>query len=522
MKKILLVNFLAAGACVFAQTYCTPEFTNGCISGDVINSFEIPSAGFSHNDTGCSPESYGDYTSQTINLNAGINYPFSITHGFSDQYVRIWIDFDNNGTFDDMAPELVAEGSSIVTTTDGIIAIPSTAIPGTYRMRVADRYIEPPIPCNFVGNGEVHDYTVAIGALPSCIAPDNLSLSAVTSNSATISWTAPASTIGVGYEYYISPTNTVPTSSTAATGSVGPNSVSAQLSGLIPATTYYAWVRSVCSTSDKSGWSLGISFDTECAAEIPSYINDFTGFPGNCWKQASGGNPATGSTGNIMHWWGDYFLNTGNDGAAKINLSSNDTAAWLKTVPFDLSAGGYSVKFDYGVTTSMSTTSSSMGSDDVIQFLVSGDGGITWTVLQTWDAANTPSNISTTYSFDLTSYTGANTVFALYASDGSVDDPENYDFFIDNFKIESVLATSEVSGIKESIKAYPNPFIGILNISKAELVKSVSVSDAAGRWVKTISNPSSALQLGDLKQGMYLITLEMKDGTQQTIKAIKK
>ncbi len=86
----------------------------------------------------------------------------------------------------------------------------------------------------------------------------------------------------------------------------------------------------------------------------------------------------------------------------------------------------------------------------------------------------------------------------------------------------SALSTSEVSGAKNEIKAYPNPFADVLNISDISKVKSLSVVDLAGRVVKTIDNPSSALQLGDLKQGMYLVTLNMKDGSKQTIKAIKK
>ncbi|PIF44973.1 putative secreted protein (Por secretion system target) [Chryseobacterium sp. 52] len=530
MKKILLANLLMIGTFTLAQTYCIPEFDEGCSGGDVINSFEIPSAGFSHLDTGCSQASYGDYVNQTINLNAGLNYSFSVTHEYSSQNVRIWIDFDNNGTFDDAAPELVAEassvGSDVNSITNGVISIPSTVTPGSYRMRVADRFSSQPEPCNTLGYGEAHDYTVVIGAVPSCLSPSNLTSNTVTSNSAAISWTASTSTVGVGYEYYYSQTNTAPTSTTVATGSVGASSTSVPLPNLSPATNYYVWVRSVCSASDKSGWSLGATFVTDCAVIVPTttYTNDFSTFPGTCWEQASGGDASTGPDDIEELWYDGDFLNA-NDGnnSAKINLFSTGTVAWLKTVPFNLSAGGYRVKFDYGITEFFDTTSSSMGSDDVVQFLVSGDGGNTWTVLQTWDAANGASNTSTTYSYDLTSYTGANTVFAFYASEGAVNDSEDYEFFVDNFKIESAsLATSEVSKGKENIKAYPNPFTDVLNISKADMVKSVSVTDVSGRLVKTIENPSSALHLEDLKQGLYFVTLNMKDGSKQMIKAIKK
>jgi len=86
----------------------------------------------------------------------------------------------------------------------------------------------------------------------------------------------------------------------------------------------------------------------------------------------------------------------------------------------------------------------------------------------------------------------------------------------------SLLATGEISGAKNTIKVYPNPFVEVLNITDISNVKSVSVTDIAGRLVKTITNPSAALPLSELNSGLYLITLELKDGSKQTIKAIKK
>jgi len=87
---------------------------------------------------------------------------------------------------------------------------------------------------------------------------------------------------------------------------------------------------------------------------------------------------------------------------------------------------------------------------------------------------------------------------------------------------KGALSTAETAKAKDAVKAYPNPFTDVLNISKIELVKTVSISDVSGRLVKTIENPSSVLHLADLKQGLYFVTLQMKDGSKQTIKAIKK
>lgn len=87
---------------------------------------------------------------------------------------------------------------------------------------------------------------------------------------------------------------------------------------------------------------------------------------------------------------------------------------------------------------------------------------------------------------------------------------------------KNTLGTSEVSNAKNSIKVYPTPFTDVINISDVSKVKSVAITDIAGRLVKTIDQPTSALYLGELKSGMYLVTLLMKDGSQQTAKTIKK
>lgn len=527
MKKILLTSFFSLGIGLSAQTYCTPEFASGCDDGDQIDSFEIPSAGFSHLNTGCSTGAYGDFTAQTINLNAGLNYPFSVTHNYESQNIRIWIDFNNDGTFDDAAPELVAEASSVttsaVTVTDGIIIIPVTVTPGTYRMRVGDRYSSQPEPCNMYGYGEAHDYTVNIGAAPSCVAPSNLAVNNILAYSAELAWVASPSTIGVGYEYYRSTSSTLPTASTTPTGSVGTSATSVLLSGLQPATTYYVWVRSACTATENSQWSAGTSFTTACASVVPSYTNDFSTFMPLCWEQQSGGSPTSPPTDNIQYWYESGFLNSGYTGSAVINLYSSDRAGWLKTVAFDLSAGGYQVKFDYGMTEYYGTDPSAMGSDDVIHFLVSSDGGNTWTILQTWEASNAPSNTTTQFSYNLSAYTGANTIFAFYGTDGTVDDSEDYEFFVDNFIVEQAqLSTVETAAVKNTVKTYPNPFTDVLNISDSGNVKSVMITDTVGRLVKTIDNPGSALHLEDLRAGMYFVTLKMKDNSQQTIKVVKK
>ncbi len=527
MKKLLSISLFSLALSMSAQTYCVPAFASGCTYGDQIDSFMIPGAGFSHLDTGCSSGSYGDYTSQTINFNAGVNYAFTVTHGFSGQKIRMWIDFNDDGTFDETT-ELVATGSSVSNTTNDFIAIPANAPLGTHRMRVGDRYSTPPMPCDTEGWGEAHDYTVNIGAVPNCVAPSNLSVTAVADTTATLSWTATSSTVGVGYEYYVATSNTAPSDAATATGSVSSPAVSASLNNLAPITTYYVWVRSVCTTTERSAWSLSASFTTLCSVIIPNYTFDFVDGINPCWSNADSGTPATGPSGTSSNWYEDGFLNDGYEGAMKVNLYTSSFFpttfdAWLITPAFNLSGGGYRVKFDYGLTEYGDTTPGNLGSDDIVQFVVSQDGGTTWTVLQTWDTNTSPSNNSTQYVFDLTGYNSANTKFAFYATNGAVADASDVEFFIDNLVVEqNVLSTSETGAAKNSVKVYPNPFSDVLNISDTANVKNILITDVSGRLIKTLANSGSALQLGELKQGMYFVTLEMKDGSRQTFKVIKK
>ncbi|MGL6129816.1 fibronectin type III domain-containing protein [Chryseobacterium artocarpi] len=97
-------------------------------------------------------------------------------------------------------------------------------------------------------------------SLGKCFFPTSLQVSAITPTTAILSWAAPASPPADGYEYYISTANTPPDSGTTPTGTT--SILTANLSQLSTNTTYYWWVRSACSTTDKSIWVSGGSFST--------------------------------------------------------------------------------------------------------------------------------------------------------------------------------------------------------------------------------------------------------------------
>lgn len=277
---------------------------------------------------------------------------------------------------------------------------------------------------------------IILELLPSCVEPTTVAASNITPDGATLSWTAPSTVPANGYEYYYSTTNTAPTATTVATGTS--SGVSTPLSGLTANTTYYVWVRSICSATDKSAWSVMSTFITACSTYVPNYTNDFSTFPGACWSRANGGTPSSGpGTGTTNYWTADGFLNNTSSGAARINLYYYDRAGWLISPTFNLSAGGYQVKFNYGITEYTGSAASAMGSDDVVNVLMSTDNGLTWTVIQTWNAGNAPDNTSNIFVYPVTS-TSNQVKFALYGSDGTVEDSEDYNFYVDNFTVETI------------------------------------------------------------------------------------
>ncbi|NJM80045.1 MAG: T9SS type A sorting domain-containing protein, partial [Flavobacterium sp.] len=78
------------------------------------------------------------------------------------EYWAIWIDFNQNGTFE--TSELAVSGSSSSSANlTGTITVPTSALVGNTRMRVSMKYNAAQTACETFSYGEVEDYTVTIG-----------------------------------------------------------------------------------------------------------------------------------------------------------------------------------------------------------------------------------------------------------------------------------------------------------------------------------------------------------------------
>jgi bacillolysin len=109
---------------------------------------------------------YGDFTNQTGNLTFGSN-TIIVSAGYKSytykEYWSVWIDFNQNGTFDN-AEKVVSANTSNATNNSFNLTVPNSALSGTTRMRVSMKRGTAASPCESFYYGEVEDYTVNIAA----------------------------------------------------------------------------------------------------------------------------------------------------------------------------------------------------------------------------------------------------------------------------------------------------------------------------------------------------------------------
>ncbi|MGE6396564.1 fibronectin type III domain-containing protein [Chryseobacterium scophthalmum] len=119
----------------------------------------------------------------------------------------------------------------------------------------------------------VDDFRLRIA--PTCIEPLGLVAVSSTGNTATVSWNPPTTQPANGYQIYYSTTTTPPVTP-QITGIPG-TAVSHTIPGLNPSTTYYVWVRAICSATDQSDLSDPVSIMTTQIPAVLPYTQNFTG-----------------------------------------------------------------------------------------------------------------------------------------------------------------------------------------------------------------------------------------------------
>ncbi|MDD7884733.1 reprolysin-like metallopeptidase [Flavivirga sp. 57AJ16] len=127
------------------------------------------------NNASAKPSGYSDYTSITTDVNRDISYDLTVnvnTHGDYTTTTKVWIDWNQNCSFNDAGEEYnLGDATNVtngaVTNSPLSITVPIDAVPGHTIMRVSTKYKDDGLPtsCENGFDGEVEDYTINV--LPS-------------------------------------------------------------------------------------------------------------------------------------------------------------------------------------------------------------------------------------------------------------------------------------------------------------------------------------------------------------------
>lgn len=161
-----------------SSCYCIP---GGSSASYYINNFSTTggAANITNNGSGYSTGGYGDFTGQSVSQvqNSSVNFSAAFvggTFGFA-----IWVDWNQNGTFE--AGERVFVSTGYANSATGSFTVPLTATPGNTKMRIKANYFNtaPSNPCLTSFSGEFEDYTFNVVALTACSGTPNNGIAAV-------------------------------------------------------------------------------------------------------------------------------------------------------------------------------------------------------------------------------------------------------------------------------------------------------------------------------------------------------
>lgn len=217
--------------------------------------------------TGCITASFGLYPETTFTPNCTGASQSIVTDAYAGEYSNVNIIANRQYTFtSSVSTDFItisnADASIIYASGNTPLQWNSAANSGIIRY-----YLHTNSTCSEQEVNRTKSITCASAAQP-CAAPSNLSVSNVLNTTAQLNWNAASPIPASGYQIYYSTSNSVTPTTVPSTSATGLNT---QLSNLIPATTYYFWVRSNCGNSNVSAWVSGGSFTTSSGCTSSTY-----------------------------------------------------------------------------------------------------------------------------------------------------------------------------------------------------------------------------------------------------------
>ncbi|MDY0315730.1 MAG: fibronectin type III domain-containing protein, partial [Bacteroidales bacterium] len=350
---------------------------------------------------------------------------------------------------------------------------------------------------------------ISLKYTPTCFQPTNIVASDITTNSATISWTASSSNPDADYHVYYSNLNVAPADDIELAECEATTTNSIALSDLTDAEIYYVWVRSDCGGGDYSYWTGPFVLATECYAitTLP-YFQDFEGgFTIPCWSFVD--NHASVSS----NW---HVVSDGNPGNGLVVYYTDDNMMdeWAISPTFDLTGITESVilSFDFYMDYYYQVNPYD-GADLMVK--VSTDDGSTWT--QIWREEDFGV-------FDSYEWYSVNLPFDTYLGQSNVKFAFHYlgddgnDLAIDNVRLDYA-PSSEAEILTYTI---PNQ-VGETTIDPAgqtveltvpyamevtDLVATFTLSDGASAKIGTVDQESGVTGNNFTNPVTYTVTAE--------------
>ena len=487
--------------------YCGPIISIAPTATYPISSVTFAGTGPNTSAATVGSPAYEDFTAYQFNVLAGSTYPLNVVAtgvGANRFGMTVWIDWNNDGDFADAneqyfnTPATYVGGSTGATINLlGNITVPASASAGNKRMRIKYNFsssltsLHPALEtaCSDMNNGQVEDYTLVVSpvtAAPTCTtftSPTN-GATAVVPNPAVLTWAAAAG--ASAYKLYVGTTSGGTDVENGTVVTTTSKSVTLNAN-----TVYYAKVVPYNNIGEPTGCTE-IMFTTGnvvyCTATATSTNQTYERIGRVVFSNidnTSNTTPASSGVGyedftalpaGIVTKGQSYPITV-----TIANFDNDQTAVWI-----DFDQDGI---FAESEKTTLTTAASATGT---IAIPAGAKLGNTRMRVRTNYSAAPPACGSTTF--------------------GQVED---YTIQVND------AAAATINADKNKLSVYPNPFQDVLKISDIKGVKSISVSDVSGRQVKNLK-PSAELNLSDLKTGLYIVTLQMEDGTIQSFKAIKK
>lgn len=256
MKRLLLFCLFGFWTISHAQTYCTSSlYTNGCSFGDDLDGITLGS--YSQTGTPCSPGGYADYTSTAIPIIVSSTpYTFTATTNYTSasEYVGVWIDWNDDGDFDDTGEFILGPSTAIGGTTPtytGSILFDNSKPVGMHRMRVRivwNSALTAGASCTNYSYGEVHDYTIELkpDIVGGCTAFTNFTIDSLSDTGFKVNWTPGSGNTSFYFEY--GPQGFTPGTGTKITGSYPGSQPPIRIGSLTQSTTYDYYFGEICNS----------------------------------------------------------------------------------------------------------------------------------------------------------------------------------------------------------------------------------------------------------------------------------